>query len=391
MRWSAALVGVLAVVAFGCGGESTSTDGTDAAATLVRPAVEDLTEQQRADLVGALKRLKQMPSPFEGYRDFSYYDGFVKWHKDAFNCATQTAHVGPNFLPWHRQFLLLLEQALSEAAGKPIAIPYWDWTNPAATTAVFRDDFMGGDGDPEARYAVRSGPFRQGKWKLNVLDQPHDFGTGVPVQRDKRHLVRRIGSMRGIERLPTEASVQRALRVDTYDTVPFDDRADPRQSFRNSLEGWRKQIGERCENGIFIPLTRHGAAPTALHNRVHYWVGGQAGDLPGTMQFNTSPNDPVFWLHHANIDRLWQSWMEVHGEQYLPESGWPRADENADQRMRPYDNVGIDVTPSDMLDIDSLGYSYQEFVALEPPEPGAAPAAGVPEELGFVCRLSRRS
>jgi hypothetical protein len=61
-----------------------------------------------------------------------------------------------------------------------------------------------------------------------------------------------------------------------------------------------------------------------LHNRVHLWVAGEfafahemqgheagtpeADDeepmIFGTMAANTSPDDPVFFLHHTNIDRL---------------------------------------------------------------------------------------
>ena len=37
-----------------------------------------------------------------------------------------------------------------------------------------------------------------------------------------------------------------------------------------------------------------------MHNLVHRWVGGSMG--PGT-----SPNDPVFFLHHCNVDRIWVS------------------------------------------------------------------------------------
>lgn len=40
-----------------------------------------------------------------------------------------------------------------------------------------------------------------------------------------------------------------------------------------------------------------------LHNGVHMWVGGTMVDI------RTSPADPVFWLHHANIDRIWLSWQ----------------------------------------------------------------------------------
>lgn len=40
-----------------------------------------------------------------------------------------------------------------------------------------------------------------------------------------------------------------------------------------------------------------------LHNEVHSWVGGTMVDI------RTSPADPLFWLHHANIDRIWLSWQ----------------------------------------------------------------------------------
>ncbi len=38
-----------------------------------------------------------------------------------------------------------------------------------------------------------------------------------------------------------------------------------------------------------------------IHGSVHIWVGG-------TMSSYDSPADPVFWLHHANLDRLWWVW-----------------------------------------------------------------------------------
>jgi tyrosinase len=26
----------------------------------------------------------------------------------------------------------------------------------------------------------------------------------------------------------------------------------------------------------------------------------------------TAPTDPIFWMHHANIDRLWSQWQQTH-------------------------------------------------------------------------------
>ena len=55
-----------------------------------------------------------------------------------------------------------------------------------------------------------------------------------------------------------------------------------------------------------------GESGSQLHNRVHIWVGGDMG--PGT-----SPNDPVFYLHHCNVDRLWALWQHAHpASGYLP-------------------------------------------------------------------------
>jgi tyrosinase len=37
---------------------------------------------------------------------------------------------------------------------------------------------------------------------------------------------------------------------------------------------------------------------------VHVWVGGTMGFIA------TAPADPVFWMHHCNIDRLWWDWQQ---------------------------------------------------------------------------------
>ena len=381
---SLALCGALAA----CDSDDASGGGSGGgeAQGIVREDAQDLSAQEKRDLTDAILKLKRMPSPFKGYKDFSYYDTLVKWHKDAFNCDTQTAHMGPNFLPWHRHLLILLEEGLSEAAGKPIAIPYWDWTDPASTNAVFNDDFMGGDGDPEKGYAVTSGPFRRGEYKLDVVDPK----VNDPFQLT--YLVRQMGTFTGNEQLPEPRKVERLLTRPIYDTVPFNDQSNPKQSFRNHLEGWRNEIGQKCEDGLIAPLTGRGVTRHELHNGVHLWVGGIVGKRQGTMDLNTSLNDPVFWLHHANIDRLWQAWMEANGELYDPVSGWPRPDQNLNQPMIPYKQVGQRVTPKSVLDIEKLGYSYAELPKAEPAKAAsqkAAASAGLvgPPSLGFRCAL----
>src|SRR5438105_15515928 len=52
------------------------------------------------------------------------------------------------------------------------------------------------------------------------------------------------------------------------------------------------------------------------HNLVHVWVGGD-------MSPATSPNDPVFYLNHCNVDRIWEAWLRQHGRTYLPPDSAP--------------------------------------------------------------------
>jgi hypothetical protein len=117
-------------------------------------------------------------------------------------------------------------------------------------------------------------------------------------------------------------------------------------SFRNVLEGWFSDRGE-----------------SELHNRVHVWVGGSMGPA-------TSPDDPVFFLHHCNIDRLWALWQFRNpGQNYpttqqFPASGaFPALSDNQrlDGEMSPWNSVltpGEIKKPSDVLNHVALGYTY---------------------------------
>ncbi|MBA3716720.1 MAG: tyrosinase family protein [Actinobacteria bacterium] len=318
----------------------------------VRKDVTQLTEQEKRDFVDAILKLKHRPSPWNP--KLSYYDQFVWWHTNAFDCQIDAAHMWPSFLPWHRKLLMLFENALRKVSGKPITIPYWDWTDPNATAAVFSPDFFGGGGDPKHGYAVTTGPLRKGKWRFNVLGPK----LNDPYQR--RYLVRDLGSSIATT-LPTAEQVNEALARPRYDYPPYDIKANIKYSFRNFLEGWRHAKGMKCIKGTTVPLVTL-QDPQQMHNRVHLWVGG-AWDLKrkkpraGSMVLNASPNDPVFWLHHANIDRIWSEWERIHGEVYEPRSGLPNG-KNLNDTMWPYRTIGIETTIAQLLDIRKLGYRY---------------------------------
>jgi hypothetical protein len=73
---------------------------------------------------------------------------------------------------------------------------------------------------------------------------------------------------------------------------------------------------------------------------VHNAVGG-------TMASASSPADPLFFLHHANIDRIWSEWQVTHPTQNPP---------NATETLEPRPLFGV--SGSKVLSIAKLGYRY---------------------------------
>ncbi len=292
----------------------------------------NLTQAQRKTFTAALLNLKKNGNPATGRN----YDTYVNWHLQMMQLpmSQMRAHQSPMFLPWHRELLRLLELDLQAVSNDhTLAIPYWDWSDPAAgkTEPLWDDDFMGGNGR-SSDHKVMTGPFAVDKGNWPIV---HD-DTGM------RYLSRAFGSSTAAPTLPTKNDVDAALAVTTYDVSPWDMTADIRQSFRNNLEGWRSDQ---------IPK---------LHNQVHVWAGGDVA----TMALGASPNDPVFFLHHANIDRIWAEWQdasELHT--YLPV---------ADDPVRPGVSLGsimplftTTVRPVDVLDYRALGYVYDTSVTLQ--------------------------
>ncbi|WP_267243134.1 tyrosinase family protein [Streptomyces sp. PR69] len=269
----------------------------------------DLTASEKRRLVNALLALKRS----------GRYDEFVTMHgayvvSDAEN-EPRAAHMTPSFFPWHRRFLLEFEQALQEV-DPAVSIPYWDWTRDRSpASSLWADDFLGGTGrlgDDQ----VMTGPFAysNGNWPIRA-----DITDGAYLTRD-------LGRRSSPLELPTKADVDAALADPVYDAAPWDSTVAT--GFRNTIEGW--SVGaERWRN----------------HNRVHRWVGG-------LMLGATSPNDPVFWLHHAYCDLLWARWQRAHrGAGYLPAKPLPVSDAqygrvfSRDEAMPPWG-----VRPSELLD-----------------------------------------
>jgi Common central domain of tyrosinase/Polyphenol oxidase middle domain len=93
-----------------------------------------------------------------------------------------------------------------------------------------------------------------------------------------------------------------------------------------------------------------GSLEGTPHGNVHIWIEGWMGI------FETAGQDPIFWLHHSNIDRLWESWLAQGGGRANPtDSSW------LNFPMSFYDENGglVTMTTSKVLDTSKLCYAYE--------------------------------
>ena len=104
-----------------------------------------------------------------------------------------------------------------------------------------------------------------------------------------------------IEHLPVDEKV---LHIKEYDVEPFA----------------RFQDYNDKTNIPFRPALEY-----YFHDTIHMIVGRMSdkGQETWGMGSLASPNDPLFYLHHCNLDRIWAKWQVEHGFKYAPENGGP--------------------------------------------------------------------
>lgn len=278
--------------------------------------------------------------PFRLYgidQELSRWDIFVIWHYVAMNISTSPAafrrnlaHGGPIFLPWHRLFMIRLEQQLQRVGGTDAALPYWDWAAPGAPQLFAGPAPAAGDQIGQ----VATGPL--GDMRVRLYPDG-DRLYSIPPRR----LERAGGQDPRWPTLPTKSEVAEAVADGDYDLAPWGTVV---RGFRNRVEGWFDPQNPPESGRQGLPR---------MHNRVHTWIGGDMG--PGT-----SPNDPLFYLNHCNADRIWEAWMTEHGRTYAPGSGAVGAPAGHTLNDTLVTLVGQPLTPADVLD-PSQWYGYDSL------------------------------
>ena len=181
------------------------------------------------------------------------------------------------FLPWHRVYLSAFEGIVAsvvvELGGEPgWTLPYWSYPV-----------------DPESGGIVLPAAFR-----AELLPD----GSPNPLRVEQRRFGANAG---GSISTPAHADVSGCLLEPRFSTP-----VGGGSSFAGEETGLNHDAGD----AIGVDITPHGT--------MHVRVGGRTGWMGA---FATAALDPIFWLHHANVDRLWRVWLRRDPAHLNSESG----------------------------------------------------------------------
>ncbi len=227
-------------------------------------------------------------------KDNGQYDAITTIHGNptTFNLF----HGNDYFLPWHRWYVLKLETAVRDLGGKfaCFGMPYWDWTLDAGREVESPIwSVFGAMGEKNNSFCMTQGPFAT--WK-----------------NSKGGCLKRVGS-------------------DSY-------------RFFSPAEVLDLIMGKTKLVGGFRSAFEAGA-----HSRPHLFIGG-------AMNSFASPDDPIFWLHHSYVDKIWSMWQDCHA--FLD----PNDISNSTFRV---DQVDVElafapgITTRSVWSIKELGYTYE--------------------------------
>nr|GAT51082.1 di-copper centre-containing protein [Mycena chlorophos] len=259
----------------------------------VRKEWRSLTRSEQKDWIDSVKCLARLPhdpafKPTVPLAEStippvnpktSAYDDWVYMHMDL-NIKVRFTGL---FFPWHRWMVAAFEQTLRDKCGFKGTSPYWNYSIDAHdphNSPLFKnldpETGLGGWGDPRNDYTVYNGAFSNTSgWNLAYPTQHHlrrNF-TIQPFVNSARFLPNKmihgfVGDYKGLQ---------------TY------------------IEGF---------NGT--------------HQGVHLMLGGDLGGncpanaqslIPAECQNQNptySPNEPIFWLHHGMIDKVWADWQQAN-------------------------------------------------------------------------------
>jgi tyrosinase len=272
----------------------------------------------------------------DGVRLLKAASGNVSWANfAAIHGNTQQFNLCPHgtwyFLPWHRAYLLSYERAVRQLTGNnDFALPYWDWTEDRQMPAGFVAPIYNG----------QPNPLFESQRDATPTDSLPDSAVGPGV----------------INQILTQ--------------TPFETFGTSRPVGQNNVD----QSWINCEF-----CGTKGILEETPHDLVHGFVGGIMGQANSAL-------DPLFMMHHCNIDRIWWTWNQGGGPDSLDPlwSGMTFQNNFFNPDGTPYSPQ-----VSDLLIPEPLGYTYVDTpLAAAPTASLASAVVGQSEKFKSLYTVS---
>ncbi|KAG6544144.1 hypothetical protein Mapa_014456 [Marchantia paleacea] len=258
-------------------------------------------------------------------------------------------HYSWTFLPWHRMLIYFHERILGSLINDPeFTLPFWNWDNQLDETAGAIPQIFLPYNPPNKR--IRNTFMYKGKLRnpnhMPPKVLPLNFDLNLEKERSNWTREEIKNSNLGI----VWNMVYNKVSAKEYMGGVYNTSS-------NFTEEPNKSVGE-------------SGGAESLHNTAHEWVGmlnnSKYPDNQDMGVFTYAGRDPVFYSHHANVDRLWNVWKA------LPD----KITEDGHRKRKDYDDYDfleteftfydenkdmVIVKLKDTLDSRKLGYKYQDM------------------------------
>ncbi|KAK9056867.1 hypothetical protein SSX86_024231 [Deinandra increscens subsp. villosa] len=230
------------------------------------------------------------------------------------------------FFPFHRWYLYFYERILGKLINDPtFALPFWKWDEPAGMPIpeIFVSETYAGQPNPLYDVYRKANHINE-----RIVDLDYD-GKDKDIP-DKTQVLCNL------------STVYRDLVRNGADTTSF---------FGGDYVAGDAPVGNSDPSV--------GSVESGSHTAVHRWVGDTTQPNGEDMgNFYSAGYDPVFYIHHANVDRMWKLWKElgIPGHVEPTDPDWLNAsyifyDENEDL---------VQVFNKDSVNLDKLKFNYIE-------------------------------
>ncbi|KAG8733898.1 hypothetical protein FRC12_018712 [Ceratobasidium sp. 428] len=204
----------------------------------------------------------------------SRYDDFVYSHMDS-NIIT---HFTGLFFPFHRWYLTCFEKALRNECGYTGYLPYWDWSLDANNVAA----------SPILSSSATTGFGTVGTAANNYVVTDGAFANVNRAYPSDHYTARNLTNYPFLDPIFPFAFANPNKKA--TDAFTPSEVAYVINNFSGDFEGFAAYID--------------GVTAQGMHNAAHLQF--KDGDMSNP---SYSPNDPIFFLHHANLDRIWAKWQ----------------------------------------------------------------------------------